>query len=69
MGLKMRLWDREPIGLALRRFRKLLQINGLLAKSRPRHFVNASQLRRTKRYWKSVMARHETYRAKRAGLR
>ncbi len=38
MPLRMRVHDREPIGAALRRFKKLLERSGLLKALRKRKF-------------------------------
>jgi small subunit ribosomal protein S21 len=37
MSLRMRIHDREPIGAALRRFKKLLERSGLTKELRKRH--------------------------------
>jgi small subunit ribosomal protein S21 len=37
MPLRMRVHDREPIGLALRRFKKLLERSGLVKELRKRN--------------------------------
>ena len=47
MPLRMRLYEREPIGLALRRFKKLLERSGLKKELRQRrHYEKPSELRR-----------------------
>jgi len=47
MALRMRIFDREPIGLALRRFKKLLERSGLAKELRKRrHYEKPSELRR-----------------------
>ena len=38
MPLRMRVFDREPIGLALRRFKKLLERSGLKKELRKRKY-------------------------------
>ena len=38
MSLRMRVHDREPIGLALRRFKKLLERSGVLKEQRKRKY-------------------------------
>ena len=38
MALRMRVHDREPIGLALRRFKKLLECSGLKKELRRREY-------------------------------
>ena len=47
MALKMRLHEREPIGLALRRFKKLLERSGLTKELRKRkHYEKPCEARR-----------------------
>jgi small subunit ribosomal protein S21 len=47
MTLRMRVHDREPIGLALRRFKKLLERSGLQKELRKRrHYEKPSEIRR-----------------------
>ena len=47
MPLRMRVHDREPIGAALRRFKKLLERSGLLKQLRKRkYFEKPCELRR-----------------------
>jgi small subunit ribosomal protein S21 len=47
MPLKMRIHDREPIGLALRRFKKLLERSGLIKELRKRkHYEKPCEARR-----------------------
>jgi small subunit ribosomal protein S21 len=47
MSLRMRVHDREPIGLALRRFKKLLERSGFQKELRKRrHYEKPSELRR-----------------------
>ena len=47
MPLRMRVHDREPIGLALRRFKKLLERSGLQKELRKRkHYEKPCELRR-----------------------
>jgi small subunit ribosomal protein S21 len=38
MPLRMRIHDREPIGLALRRFKKLLERSGITKELRKRNY-------------------------------
>ena len=38
MSLRMRVHDREPIGIALRRFKKLLQRSGITKELRKRKY-------------------------------
>jgi len=47
MPLRMRVHDREPIGAALRRFKKLLERSGLLKELRKRkHYEKPCEERR-----------------------
>ena len=47
MPLRMRVYDREPIGLALRRFKKLLERSGLVKELRKRkHYEKPCDERR-----------------------
>ena len=47
MSLRMRVHDREPIGLALRRFKKLLERSGLVKELRKhRHYEKPCEIRR-----------------------
>jgi small subunit ribosomal protein S21 len=47
MSLRMRVHDREPIGAALRRFKKLLERNGVQKELRKRrHYEKPCELRR-----------------------
>ena len=47
MSLRMRVYDREPIGLALRRLKKLLERSGLQKELRKRkHYEKPCEVRR-----------------------
>ena len=47
MSLRMRVHEREPIGLALRRFKKLLERSGLKKELRKRkHYEKPCEVRR-----------------------
>lgn len=47
MTLRMRVHDREPIGAALRRFKKLLERSGLIKELRKRrHYEKPCEARR-----------------------
>ena len=49
MALKMRVHDREPIGAALRRFKKLLERSGMKRELRAHeHYEKPCELRRRK---------------------
>jgi small subunit ribosomal protein S21 len=68
MGVRIVVADREPIRLALRRFKKLLKRNNLLGESRRReYFIKPTQTRRRKRFKKKFKARLATLHAKQAG--
>ncbi|MBI3410933.1 MAG: 30S ribosomal protein S21 [Planctomycetes bacterium] len=70
MPLRMRVHDREPIGLALRRFKKLLERSGLTKELRKRkHFEKPCEVRRRAKLRKEsairkgkVEGRNGTYR-------
>jgi len=54
----MRLFDREPIGGALRRFKKLLERSGLQKELRKRkHYEKPSEVRRRAKLRKQSAAR------------
>jgi len=56
--LRMRVHDREPIGLALRRFKKLLERSGVQKELRARqHYEKPCELRRRARLRKEKAAR------------
>jgi small subunit ribosomal protein S21 len=47
MPLRMRVHDREPLGAALRRFKKLLERSGLIKELRKRrHYEKPCEVRR-----------------------
>jgi small subunit ribosomal protein S21 len=47
VSLRMRVHDKEPIGLALRRFKKLIERSGMQKELRARqHYEKPSELRR-----------------------
>ena len=47
MGLRMRVHDREPIGMALRRFKKLIERSGIQKEARAhQHYEKPSEARR-----------------------
>ena len=49
MSLRMRVHDREPIGAALRRFKKLLERSGMKRELRAHeHYVKPCELRNMK---------------------
>ena len=70
MPLRMRVHDREPIGLALRRFKKLLERSGLQKELRKRkHYVKPCEARRRAKLRKQsairkgkMQARNRSYR-------
>jgi small subunit ribosomal protein S21 len=58
MSLRMRLFDKEPIGGALRRFKKLLERSGLQKELRKRrHYEKPSEVRRRAKLRKQSAAR------------
>ena len=69
MGVRMRVHDGEPIGQALRRFKKLLHRGGIFYEmyARPSRFVPGTQYRRRKRFRKRFKARKATLEAQMAG--
>ena len=70
MPLRMRIYDREPIGAALRRFKKLLERSGLIKELRKRrHFEKPCEARRRAKLRKQsairkgkMQARNRSYR-------
>ena len=70
MPLRMRVYDREPIGAALRRFKKLLERSGLIKELRKRrHFEKPCEARRRAKLRKQsairkgkMQARNRSYR-------
>ena len=55
MPLRMRVHDREPIGAALRRFKKLLERSGLIKELRKRrHFEKPCEARRRAKLRKQI---------------
>jgi small subunit ribosomal protein S21 len=69
MGIRMRVHEREPIGQALRRFKKLVQQHGDSWERRRRawRFAPGTQLRRKKQFKKRLKARLATLEAQKAG--
>ena len=68
MGVRMRLYDGETIGQALRRFKKLLASHGQVWELRWHvHFVPATPIRRKKKFQKRFKARKATLLAQKAG--
>jgi small subunit ribosomal protein S21 len=58
MTLRMRVHDREPIGGALRRFKKLLERSGMQKELRKRrHYEKPSEVRRRAQARKEAAAR------------
>jgi small subunit ribosomal protein S21 len=57
MPLRMRIYDREPIGVALRRFKKLLERSGLQKELRKRrHYEKPCEIRRRAKLRKQAAA-------------
>ena len=68
MGVKIVLAEGEPIGIALRRFRKLLERNGVTYEMRrTRRFLEVTRIRRAKAFQKWYESHQATLLAKRAG--
>jgi small subunit ribosomal protein S21 len=58
MSLRMRVHDKEPIALALRRFKKLIERSGMQKELRAhQHYEKPSELRRRSRLRKEKAAR------------
>jgi small subunit ribosomal protein S21 len=58
MSLRMRVHDKEPISLALRRFKKLIERSGMQKELRShQHYEKPSELRRRARLRKEKAAR------------
>jgi small subunit ribosomal protein S21 len=58
MPLRMRLYEREPIGVALRRLKKLLERSGLQKELRKRaHYEKPCEVRRRAKLRKRSAAR------------
>ncbi len=71
MGIRLRVHDGEPIGLALRRFKKLLLQSGVTRainiQANARH-IPPTQERRKKQFKKRLKARQDTLNAQCAGV-
>jgi ribosomal protein S21 len=68
MGVRIILADKEPIVLALRRFKKLLERHGATREIRRRqYFIKPTKGNRAKRFKKKFKARLATLQAKQAG--
>jgi small subunit ribosomal protein S21 len=68
MGVRIVVGDRESIELALRRFRKLLERQGVFWEMRRRRsFAHATHIRRAKQFRKRFKARQATLLAQQAG--
>jgi small subunit ribosomal protein S21 len=58
MTLRMRVHDREPIGLALRRFKKLIERSGMQKELRAhQHYEKPCEARRRAQMRRTKMAR------------
>ena len=70
MPLRMRVYDREPIGAALRRFKKLLERSGLIKELRKRrHFVKPCEARRRAKLRKDSAIRQGKMQARNRSFR
>ncbi len=68
MGVRIVVWDGEPISQARRRFRKKLEISGALWEARRRAYpADPAQERRAKRFQKRFKARQATLLAQHVG--
>lgn len=68
MGVRVVARPSEPISQVIRRFKKQVQLNGVMWEVRKRScFVDGTQLRRAKRLRKRFKAREATLIAKMAG--
>jgi ribosomal protein S21 len=68
MGIRIVLADKEPVPLALRRFKRLLECHGVVRELRRRaRFISPNQIRRAKRFKKKFKARLATLQAQQAG--
>jgi small subunit ribosomal protein S21 len=56
MGLRMRVHDREPIGAALRRFKKLIERSGLKRELRKREYYEKPCEQRNQKEAKRIRA-------------
>lgn len=64
MGVRVVVGQREPIGVALKRLRRMLERT---RKRRPGHFIRDCEIRRHKEFRKRRKARLETEQAKQEG--
>jgi small subunit ribosomal protein S21 len=68
MGVRIVLAEKEPIGLALRRFKKALERNNLIRDVRRKEsFVKQTQIRRAKQFKKRFKSRKATLLGKKDG--
>jgi small subunit ribosomal protein S21 len=68
MGVRVVVGEREPIGAALRRFKKQLEWEGVPLETRRRaYFVDGTEIRRAKRFRKRFKAREAVLVAQMAG--
>ena len=68
MGVKIVVGQQEPIELALKRFRKVLERDDATWESRRRaYFIKPTQVRRARRFQKRFKARRATLLAQKAG--
>lgn len=68
MGVRIVLADQEPIGVALRRFKKLLERSGLTRDlNRQLSFKKPTKIRRAKQFKKRFKARQATLLAQTSG--
>ena len=68
MGVRIVVGEREPIGLALRRFKQLLANQGVIWEMRRRvYFADATQARRAKIFRQRFKGRKATLLAQKVG--
>jgi ribosomal protein S21 len=69
MGVRIVVADREPIGLALKRLKRQLALQGVSWEMRRRmYFADPTQARRAKQFQKRLKARKATLLAQIAGV-
>ena len=69
MSLRMRVHDKEPIALALRRFKKLIERSGMQKELRAhQHYEKPSELRRRSRLRKEKAAGNQSAAARLLGI-
>jgi small subunit ribosomal protein S21 len=68
MGVRIRVGEREPVGLALKRLRKALERQGIAREMRQsRYFIKPTELRRRKKFLKLLKSQQATRQEKGSG--